>query len=55
MPYKIVKELKAFVLVWNSWMDTHRERFSTEIEGEKYDYEVDDLHEITRIIESSIL
>ena len=30
-------------------------RFSTEIEGEKYDYEVDDLNEITKIIESSIL
>jgi 2-haloacid dehalogenase len=29
-------------------------RFSKEIEGVKYDYEVNDLHELTKIIESSL-
>ena len=29
-------------------------RFSTEIEGVRYDYEVNDLHELTKIVESSI-
>jgi 2-haloacid dehalogenase len=29
-------------------------RFSKEIEGVKYDYEVNDLHELTKIVESSI-
>ncbi len=29
-------------------------RFSNEIEGVKYDYEVDDLHELTKIVESSL-